>query len=300
MDKRFFLALLLTGGVVLMTPVLFPRPTVPAPSAVTTDSAAASSASTAATPASATPAAANTPSLSAAPAPSTGTSPATPAIAPETLSLGNELTTFRFSTEGARFLAADLPRFQQLGVTNGAVRLAHGRDAMLQFRLIAGGDTLDLSRTMFTATRETTTSGERLRFDAAVAGGQVRIEYLLAADNYVAQVRVLVSGVPQPAFLLTDLPTGFDSQEANPKEDATHLAYAFKPVTGGAERVDFRKPDPGERLIETGPFTWAVASSTVSSDTSNRKAPAMITRIRAFRSRVRRTRVTMSASSRPS
>lgn len=254
MDKRFFLALLLTGGVVLLTPVLFPRPEAPVPAPST-----AASAPVAPT---ATPSGAPAQPTIGASAPSAApTQAAAPAVAAETLSLGNELTTFAFSTQGARFLGADLPRFQQLGVNNGTVRLAHGRDAMLQFRLIAGGDTVDVSQLMFAATRTSGPAGEGLQFETTIGGGSLRIEYVLAADNYVAQVRVTGRGLPQPAFLLTDLPTGFDSQEANPKEDATHLAYAFKPVTGGAERVDFRKPDPGERIIEPGPFTWAVAKS---------------------------------------
>lgn len=266
MDKRFFLALLLTGGVVLLTPVLFPRPTVPVPAATTPDvgggavaGQAAGTSGTAAVPSSSTPTT-STPTMSAGSAQSSATVSA-PAVAAETLSLSNELTTFTFTNEGARFLAADLPRFERLGAVNGRVRLAHGRDAMLQFRLIAGGDTVNLSRVMFTASREQTSTGERLRFDAPVGNGSVRVEYVLAPDNYVAQVRVLGSGLPQPAFLLTDLPTGFESQEANPKEDATHLSYAFKTVTGGADRIDFRKPDPGERMLQAGPFTWAVAKS---------------------------------------
>ncbi len=264
MDKRFFLALLLTGGVVLLTPVLFPRPTVPA--AVTADSASGVAAGTpaasgAATTAASTPTAATATMSAATETAQAPVAPAVPAAAAETLSLGNELTTFAFSNEGARFLSADLPRFKQLGGVDGTVRLANGRAAMLEFRLIAGGDTIDLAHTSFTASREATSAGERLRFDATVGSGSVRVEYALAPDNYVAQVRVTGSGLPQPAFLLTDLPSGFESQEANPKEDATHLAYAFKPVTGGAERVDFRKPDPGERIIESGPFTWAVAKS---------------------------------------
>jgi len=265
MDKRFFLALLLTGGVVLMTPVLFPRPEVPV-TASTPSVAADAQAPSNGSAASVAQGTATQPTIGAAPTSPNTANAATqtamvPTVAAETLSLGNELTTFSFSTQGARFLAADLPRFQQLGANNGRVRLAHGRDAMLQFRVIAGGDTVDLTQTMFAASRSTTSAGERLQFDATVGGGSVRVEYTLAADNYVAQVRVTGTGLPQPAFLLTDLPTGFDSQEANPKEDATHLAYAFKPVTAGAERVDFRKPDPGERIIESGPFTWAVAKS---------------------------------------
>jgi YidC/Oxa1 family membrane protein insertase len=255
MDKRFFLALLLTGGVVIATPVLFPRPALPP--APVADSTTVAAPNLGALP---------TPAASAAPTAAVAAPTAVPqapviAIAPETLAVSNALTTFRFTTEGARFLTADLPRFQQLGGRDGTVQLSHGRESMLRFRLIAGGDTIDLSRTMFTVRRETSDAGERLSFDAAAGSGAVRIEYTLAPDNYLARVRVRASGLPQPAFLLTDLPTGFDSQEADPKEDARHLSYAFKPGKGGSERVDFRKPDPGERLLYSGPHTWAVAKS---------------------------------------
>lgn len=256
MDKRFFLALLLTGGVVIATPVLFPRPAV-APAPVTEPSAAEVAAPAApALPSASTPAA--SPAASAA-----AVTPQAPVatVAPETLAVTNALTIFRFSTEGARLLTADLPRFQQLGGREGTVQLSHGREPMLRFRLIAGGDTIDLSRVMFTAWREVGEAGERIAFDAGVGSGALRIEYTLVPDNYLAQVRVRATGLPQPAFLLTDLPTGFDSQEADPKEDARHLSYAFKAGTSGSERVDFRKPDPGERLLYPGPHTWAVAKS---------------------------------------
>jgi YidC/Oxa1 family membrane protein insertase len=252
MDKRFFLALLLTGGVVLLTPLLFPRPTVP-PAAVP-----AAVVETGAPPtADPVPDAVNV----AVGAPS-GTAPVTAApVVAETLTLANELTTFAFSTRGAQFLSADLPRFEQLGGRDGTVRLAHGREPMLAFRIIAGGDTLDLSSVAFSATRSVTAAGEQLAFDAAVGTGAVRITYTLAQDNYLAQVTVRANGLPEPAFLLTDLPTGFTSQEADSTEDARHLAYAFKPANAGSERVDFRKPDPGERLLRPGPHDWVVAKS---------------------------------------
>lgn len=259
MDKRFFLAILLTGGVVLMTPVLFPRPTAPVPSSAVADSLAPSPAPSP----SATPALQASPSAPmSAPTAATATPSAAAVAAPaETLSVANELTSFAFSTQGAQFLRAELPRFKRLGLDTGTVTLAHGREPLLRYTLLAGGDTLPLSALTFTATREASAGGERLRFEAPVGTGALRIEYTLSADNYMATVRVQASGLPQPAFLLTQLPTGFDSQEADPKEDARHLSYAFKPVVGGSDRVDFRKPDPGERLIESGPFTWAVAKN---------------------------------------
>jgi YidC/Oxa1 family membrane protein insertase len=252
MDKRFFLALLLTGGVVLLTPVLFPRPAVP-PAAVSQMPGDDASATPTAT---ASPAAGPS-----AIAPASAVPPPPALAVAETLSLANELTTFSFSTLGARFLGAELPRFRRLGGGEGAVRLAHGGEAMLAFRIIAGGDTLDLSRVPFRATRAATAAGEQLAFDATLGTGSVRITYTLAADNYLAAVTVRASGLPEPAFLLTDLPSGFSSQEADSTEDARHLSYAFKPTSGRSERVDFRKPDPGERLLEPGPHAWVVAKS---------------------------------------
>ena len=264
MDKRFFLALLLTGGVVLATPLLFPRPAVQRPTTpVVTDSVAPTGgpAGTTTSPASTAPlSAAATPTMSAI-APATDAAPVAAPIAAETLSLGNELTTFRFSNYGAQFLEADLPRFNKLGGREGNVALAHGREPMMRFRVIAGGDTISLAQVPFTATRETTAAGEQLRFDGMIGGATMQISYTMSADNYLAAVQVRASGLPQPAFLLTDLPTGFNSQEADTTEDARHLAYAYKPSNSGSERVDFRKPDPGERLLKPGPHDWVIAKS---------------------------------------
>ena len=262
MDKRFFLALLLTGGVVLATPVLFPRPAATRPPQIA-GSSAVTDPSTAPTLSVPTLGVATTalpaPTISAASEPSV--TPVAPAIVAETLSLGNELTTFRFSSLGAQFVSADLPRYKQLGQREGAVALGHGREAMLRYRLIAGGDTIPLANVPFAATRETTAAGERIRFDGAVGGATLQISYTMAKDNYLATVNFRATGLPQPAFLLTDLPTGFSSQEADTTEDAQHLAYAFKPEKSGSERVDFRKPDPTELLLKPGPHTWVVAKS---------------------------------------
>lgn len=262
MDKRFFLAILLTGGVVLLTPVLFPRPTAPVP-AVVTDSVSTTDVASPTSPSAAPPAAAVMPATAAAmpAADASAPMPSVTAAPIETLTVTNSVTTFAFSSQGAELQRVDLPRLRRLGADTGLARLAHGREALLRYTILAGGDTLPLSSLVFAATRESGAAGETVRFEAPVRSGRVRISYTLAPDNYLATVRVEASGLPQPAFLLTQLPTGFDSQEADPAEDARHLAYAFKPTAGGADRIDFRKPDPGERMLESGPFTWAVAKN---------------------------------------
>jgi YidC/Oxa1 family membrane protein insertase len=260
MDKRFFLALLLTGAVVILTPVIFKRQPMPlAP--VTADSTALASG----VPQGATPGAVPTIAPStAAIAPRAAEAP--PAAPAEAHVLSNELARFQFSNYGAQLARVEMPQFLRLGAENGTAELAHGAAPMLNFRLIAGRDTIGLDRVPFAVSRTAaiagdSTSRERLDFRATLGGATLTIRYALAADDYLTRVTVEAAGLPQPAFLLIDLPTGFTSQESDTTEDVRHLAYAYKTEGGGAERVDFRKPDPGERLLRPGPLTWAVAKN---------------------------------------
>ncbi len=254
MDKRFFLALVLTGVVVLITPVLFPRPALP-PTVATPDTTAGVTRDVP------PPASGAASARDARMATADGMRDAPTPVRVDTLALTNELTTFRFSTLGASLLSADLPRFRQLGGQEGAVQLALPGEPMLGYRILAGGDTLHLSRVAFAATQDTVAGRPRVTMSGVAAAARIEVAYTLAPDNYLADVRVRAQGLPQPAFLLVDLPSGFASQEADSTEDHRHLAYAMKPVNGGAERIDFRKPDPAERMLQPGPLVWATAKS---------------------------------------
>ena len=256
MDRRFFLALLLSGVVVILTPVFFPRARMTPPPATTASSTPPGAGAPPATAPVTTPT-----TIGPASAPSASVPPQAPAVRPETLALANELTTLRFSTIGAALVAVDLPRYRQLGGREGTVQLGDGAVPLWRHRLLAGGDTIPIATTAFRTSRALVAGREQLRFSAAVGGGQVDITYSLLPDNYVTEVQVRAEGLPAPIFLLTDLPSGFVSQEADTLEDQRHLAYAFKPATGGAERVDFRSPDPGERILHQAPLEWAVAKS---------------------------------------
>lgn len=260
MDKRFFLALLLTMGVIVITPRIFPgaaRPvTSPVPVATTSVPPAVATTPTGA---------ATTGAIAAAaPAAAQGVAPGAqppPAAEARTVHLANALATYDFSTRGATLLGADLPRYKRLGGGTGLVRLSDGGQPLLRYRLIAGGDTIALDQLDFAVVEDRSNGRARLAFSAPVGTGRASITYTLADSNYLAEIDVQVTGVSAPAFLLTDLPQGFDTQERDSTDDRRHLAYAMRTPGGGAERVDFRKPDPGERLLRAGPFTWTVAKS---------------------------------------
>ena len=263
MDKRFFLALVLTGAVVLLTPVIFPRPKVPAP-VVAVDSTRASAepadGSMSAPGASPAPAAGLPPSLAPTAIAAGDSAPAPAPVEITEVTLANALATYTYSSRGAAFVSATLPKYTRLGATTGTVALEAPAEPLLRYRLIAGGDTVRFDQLAFTTTSDPATS--RVTFTAPVGqGGEITVAYALADTNYLADVRITARGIPSPAFLLTDLPTGFLSQERDSTDDHRHLAYASRAPIGGAERIDFRKPDPGERILRQGPLTWAVAKS---------------------------------------
>ena len=255
MDKRFFLALLLTMGVIVITPRLFPGAARP----VTSPAPAAASSAPSPTPTTApTTGPATTGATTVGAAPSV---PQAPTVEARTVRIANALATYDFSTRGAALLGADLPRYKRLGGGTGLVRLSDGGAPLLRYRLIAGGDTIALDAMDFAVVEDSSNGRARLTFTAQVGSGVARIAYSLSPDNYLADIDVQVTGVSAPTFLLTDLPQSFDTQEHDSTDDRRHLAYAMRTPAGGAERVDFSKPDPGERLVRAGPFTWTVAKS---------------------------------------
>lgn len=276
MEKRFILALFLTGAVVALTPVIFPRATTPAPAAV--DSTAAPSTGNTTTSGAATntaPAAA----VSAAPSPmaaatavaavDSGARALAVAVA-ETVTVSTPLSGYSFSSIGAAPFAVRADSYPALNGTSGAVTLKHGREPLLRYRVVTARDTIRLDRAVFTNTKGTASDGApTLTFTsatggalgAALGGASATVRYSFSRDNYLATTTVSVAGVPGPAFLLVDLPTGFDTQEADTVGDIRLLAYSVKPTTKGAVGVPFTKLDSGEKKLEAGPLTWAVAKS---------------------------------------
>lgn len=273
MEKRFVLALLLTGVVVAVTPLLMPTPPAPAVSTTVADStatgaAASSHASASAT--SATSATAVVPNAEPTAVPGAATAATLPATAAETLLVHAPLAVMSFSTVGAAPLTVQLDSYPALntgrakGAARPAVTLRHGAEPMLRYRVIMASDTVRFDAATFTATRGTAGADSTLTF-AATHGAmalQVRYQFPSTIERaYISRVGVTVTGTTGPAFLVVDLPRGFDTQEADSVGDATLLAYSVKPVNQGARGTAFTKLDSGEKKLEPGPLSWAVAKN---------------------------------------
>ncbi len=268
MERRFFLALVLTGVVVVLTPRLFPAP----PKAITAsvDSTTVAVGSTPATTTTGAPAAVQaTGANSAGAAPRSAatigaTAQTVPAVPAETLTVETPLARTAYGSIGAAPLYVQVDSYPALNAPTGGVRIKHGTQALLRYRVISATDTIRLDALNFSAQRGTATNGDpTVTFTGTTTStsGPVTatISYTMSRDTYVSTTAVRLTGVPESAFLLVDLPRGFDSQEADSAGDLRALSYAVKPVNKSAKGTLFTKLDEGETKLESGPLTWAVA-----------------------------------------
>lgn len=255
MDKRFFLALLLSLIVVALSQVLFPT-------------AAKQSAATVSPPA-----AGPTDDSTVRPA------PATSAIAPaeirstsdsgvksgepreERTTISTDKVVYTFSNVGAAPVSLVMKEYSNESASGGRVDLATQNAKLLAYKLVVGGDTIPLEKIDFERNlRQQPGGGSVLTYSSTVRGVPVRISYTLGKTAYVFHVAGAAGGATG-AYLLISLPTTLRSAEADTTSDQQSLAYAYKAVRDRPGSIMFGKLDPGETRLEAGPFKWVAVKN---------------------------------------
>jgi YidC/Oxa1 family membrane protein insertase len=270
MDKRLFLALLLTALVVVMTPIVFPTPR---PSRTLTDTLTATSAATRAADRAAAPPGTSAQSgappaageLTPAPATdatrraSVDTARAAAAAIAETTVVRAGGSTYRFINPGAAPVSVALDNFESLRPSErGSVDLVRSGDQLLRYRLVVGADTIALDTIPMRASVRSGPRGEQI---VTFTGGPptVALSYTIPAgsDTHLAVVEGRVDDVPPGrALLLVDLPRTLRTQEADTLEDLRHLAYAFKRGNEEVNSTGFGKLDATTAREESGSLAW--------------------------------------------
>jgi YidC/Oxa1 family membrane protein insertase len=251
MDKRLPLAAALIVLVLFGVPLLFPRPPVPPPH-VTTDSIASAPA----------PDAAAIHAVPLAQAPNAAHPESPPSVKADTVVAHTAVSTTWFNSLGAAPFAVQADSYPALNGKGGQVVLRHAQEPLLRFRVITPTDTIAFDRIAFSSLRSSGANGASvITFTGSSGKKQATVRYDLVNDNYLSTVTVDVAGAGSPAFLLVDLPGGFDTQEADTLGDMRALAYSVKPVAQSARGTAFAKLDSGEKKLELGPLAWVVAKS---------------------------------------
>ena len=270
MDKRFFLALLLTAIVIIVPPLFFNtgerRPGAVADStsrpAVRPDSVAT-----------ATPSAAP----SAGPAASTQTTP--PAAAPgqvatnppaapvETTTVRTRLSRYAFSSRGAAPISVVLDSYPSRRPTAADPKATRGdyqeasellpqRGALVRYRLALGRDTIALDTVSLSPELKQSASGPAVSYSGTVAGRPMTLEYAVVPDSFLLRVTAHVAGAPPGSALYIGLPRTLRSNEPDTLEDIGHLAVSYRLSSGDIESVGFSKLDSAEVRAEARPTQW--------------------------------------------
>ncbi len=264
MDKRFFLALVLTAIVIVTTPLLFPgasrRPATSVVPDTTSRSAAAprDSAAVQGTPAAAPAAQPPGAPTGAQPTPSAASSPMVPV---ETTTVHAGRVTLGLTSRGAAPLSVVLDSYPSRRPPHrvAPAELVAPRQLLTRYRLALGRDTIALD-TVSLRVEQTGAPAPAVVYTGDVAGHPLRLAYDFAKDtseSYLIHVTAQVAGAPAGSALLIDLPRTLLSNEPDTTDDMSHLAVSYRPTKGEVSSVAFRKLDSGEvRIVDHGPFNW--------------------------------------------
>jgi YidC/Oxa1 family membrane protein insertase len=267
MDKRFFLALVLTAIVIVGTPFLFPDARRTPPRVADSVQATAAHADSlrranVAAPVAKAPVDSTPVAIAAAKESVTTVVPAAiPAglARPETTVVDTRLATYAFSSRGAAPISVVLDSYPSRRPTarGAAAELVRPNAELVSYRFAVGADTIDLARTPLSVQRSTTPTGAPvLTYTGSQAGHDVRLTYTFVPDSFLVRVSTVVSGAPAKSALLLDLPRGLQSNEADTLDDIHHLGVSFRTSRGDVNSVGFAKLDTGEVRIEAGPIDW--------------------------------------------
>ena len=262
MDRRTVLALVLVAAVIVFMPRLFPgRARVQPPTADTVRGAKGPEAP---------------PTSTIAPRDSTVRPPAATveqdtstssdsvraaAVPVDTVTIADSLVRYQFVTLGGALDEVELARFRALGAGAGSVRLTAPNAPLLQFRGIAGRDTVHFERVNFVSTGPT---GTTVEFRGTTGADTMTLRYTAVPDSFLVHLRGTVSGrlaAESGGYVLLDLPTSLVSFEADSIDDQRHLAFAYMKGDRDTKGIGFGKLDPGERQIAAGPLSWVAVKS---------------------------------------
>ena len=262
MDRRTFLALLLSALVIVLTPILFrglgwrqPQPVARTPDTATGTPAPAI--------ASAPPAPVSTPAVEA-PTPAPPAAASATRATSDTTSVTLANTQFTFATNGATPAAIVLRNYPNLApnktaqpkatLSSAPLSGAPTSQPLLHYRLVRGGEVVAFDTIPFRAQR----APNAITFTSATTPA-ITVRYEFANDGYLAHVSGQIAdagGASGATQFLVDLPTTLRPQEANPADDEQHLAYSYKPAHDDVKSVAFGKLDPAVVRTDSGPLSW--------------------------------------------
>jgi len=127
-----------------------------------------------------------------------------------------------------------------------------GGATLLSLRLARGADTIALDTVHF-AVSQTPTA-------VTFASPAINITYQATSDGYRTAFRATVPGAPPGSALIIDLPSSFQSVEADTVDDVRHFGFSYKEPPRDVTSLLISKLDTSVR-VDSGSFEWVAARS---------------------------------------
>jgi YidC/Oxa1 family membrane protein insertase len=264
MDKRFFLALLLTAIVIVAPPLFFNRGTRP-PAAVVDSSTLKPSRLDSTTTVPTAPSAATMSPPTTAPSMQTGVNTTTVPV--ETTTVHTRRSRYAFSSQGGVPISVVLDSYPSRRPTSGdpkAIRrenrepsqLLPSHASLARYRLALGRDTIALDTVPLRPQVKDGAAGPTVSYTGTIGDRSLALDYRVVSDSFLLHVNARVTGAPAGSALLIGLPRTLRSNEPDTLEDISHLAVSYRLGSGDIESVNFSKLDSTETRVETRPSQW--------------------------------------------
>jgi len=256
MNNRFFLALVLTAIVIVVTPRLFPTTALKRTSVATPVDSASLRGTTAPQP----PVEAVSPSaVEVVPKSSNITVSNAAVIGVETTTVHSPLASYGFSSRGGVPVSIALDSYpsHRRGLGGQSVELIGTHRGLLSYQLISGRDTIHLD-TVPLRVEQQSGSGGSVAYTGDAGGHRIRLAYVVPADtsdSYLVHVAATVQNVTPGSVLVIGLPRTLQPNEADTVDDLNHLAVSYR-SHGEINSVAFSKLDSTETRVEGGPINW--------------------------------------------
>ncbi len=266
MDRRVFLAVILTAVVIVVTPLLFPganrRNVV---DSLQADSTALNQAmlkgSADSTTETAAPNKQRQRSKSDSATPQVTLSHPTLAVS-DSLAATSQHMTVWYADEGASPLSVVLKDYQSRDTmrAKGPVVLRTPRgQPLIEYALQMGDSSIPLTANALAGKTQTIDGRQVVEYTGTVSGHAVKVSYSSPRSDsgrYLIHTDVSVgSATPHSALSIT-LPSTLASMETDTADDIHHLAYGYRTASGDVKSVAFSKLDSGVNKPVSGPLEW--------------------------------------------
>jgi YidC/Oxa1 family membrane protein insertase len=210
-----------------------------------------------------------TPAVTPAPAVTAADTVPASTVAADTVLVRAPLYEYAISSLGGALVGARLLQYEVQPPRDGEVVQLSPEEfpGLLSYRLRVGTRDVDLSRLPFDIVPRqdviTMSEGQgptTLTLQHSSDQLRVTLTYTFDASRYVADVRMVVSGLgDQVPTLYMQLPRTLRMNEAVPEEDERALAYVVNSSVGGIN--NFRLSSLKEARTENGPLSWVAVKS---------------------------------------